>query len=527
MKFSTKLTFFSLGIVLFAALAISYAVSTTNIKIIEKQIEVSFEGLALHTMDMIDRMLFERLADIEMMAIDPVLSSQDSTPEAITKRLIDFRDNYKTYVSLSFFDLNRVRIADTAGLHLGKQHEVVQWTIDSIDNGIVSVAKDIRVAEDLKQAVIYFSAPVKDVSGKTFGAVVARVPLNKLFEIVKDASTHFKEKNVEVNLYNKKGLLLYSNYNRNGILKDNFAGTEKIQIEEEKKSGTIKHSHRGGDVIKYHVYAREQGFLDFKGNDWILVFHIPVKDAQAPVEELQREIAIMLLPIIIFSLFIAWLFSRAISRPLAKLRDAAIKIGSGEMDVNLEVKSKDEFGQLADSFNQMSKELRRSRNEFKAVIEGSADAVFVKDLEGRYLMINSAGADMIGKPEKEITGKDDTAFFPPETAMKIMGHDREIIDKRERITYEEILMVKGRELHFLTTKGVYNDSGGQLLGIYGVARDISELKRRAAELEKSNAELESFNRLAVGREIKMIELKREVNDLHEKLGLGKKYVIHK
>jgi len=56
-------------------------------------------------------------------------------------------------------------------------------------------------------------------------------------------------------------------------------------------------------------------------------------------------------------------------------------------------------------------------------------------------------------------------------------------------------------------------------------QDISERKRAESELKKKNKELELFNRLAVGREIKMIELKKEINALLLQLGKGSKYEI--
>lgn len=492
MKFKTKLTFFTLSIILLVALVVSYVLYTTNIKIIEDQIKENFENLALNTMDMVDRMLFERLANIKMMAVDPVISSKDSGPEAITKRLIAFRDNYKTYISISFFDLNRIRIADTSGLHLGKEHKEIEWARDVFDNPIVSAARDIRFSESTKQPVIYFSAPVKDEAGKIFGAVVARVPVHKLYEIVKEAIIHIKARNVEVNLYNKEGLLLYSNVNRKGILKDNFSDKENVELKAGAKSGTLKHFHPNGDKSTFHVYARQQGFLDFKGHGWFLVFDIAAKESYAPVKKLHDKIVIILFPIAIFILIVTWLFSKAFSKPLGKLREAAIKIGRGERDVYCEVKTDDEIGQLANAFNQMYNNLRQTRNELKAIIEGTTDAIYLKDLNGGYLMINPSGANMLGKEVNEIIGKSDIEFFSPETAKRITDHDREIIMKGKTVTFEEEILAKEGKFHFLTTKGVYIDQDGNIGGVYGIARDITNRRQTEEALKESEQRFKSL-----------------------------------
>lgn len=52
-----------------------------------------------------------------------------------------------------------------------------------------------------------------------------------------------------------------------------------------------------------------------------------------------------------------------------------------------------------------------------AITEGTSDAVFVKDLQGRYVMFNRAASRIVGKPATEVLGKDDAALFPPEEAL--------------------------------------------------------------------------------------------------------------
>ncbi|MGA9380329.1 MAG: PAS domain S-box protein, partial [Phormidium sp.] len=68
-----------------------------------------------------------------------------------------------------------------------------------------------------------------------------------------------------------------------------------------------------------------------------------------------------------------------------------------------------------------------SNNILRAVIEGSTDAIFIKDLQGKYLFVNSASAKILGKPAAEIIGKDDTELFSLETARKIRENDCRIM----------------------------------------------------------------------------------------------------
>ena len=129
--------------------------------------------------------------------------------------------------------------------------------------------------------------------------------------------------------------------------------------------------------------------------------------------------------------------------------------------------------------------LQESHALLQAVIEGSTDAIFVKDLRGRYVMINSAGACIVGKTRAEIIGKDDTELFPPETARRLMDWDQHIMKTAETVTREEIVTASGITRTFLSMKGVSRDQDGHVIGLIGIARDISERKRAEEALRES------------------------------------------
>ncbi|MBI5397201.1 MAG: PAS domain S-box protein, partial [Verrucomicrobia bacterium] len=80
---------------------------------------------------------------------------------------------------------------------------------------------------------------------------------------------------------------------------------------------------------------------------------------------------------------------------------------------------------------------RESHALLQTVIEGTADPIFVKDLQGRYVLVNSVAARIIGAPMAEIIGKDDTRFFAPEVAAVFMANDRAIMTSGKTQTYEE------------------------------------------------------------------------------------------
>src|SRR5262245_2594759 len=121
--------------------------------------------------------------------------------------------------------------------------------------------------------------------------------------------------------------------------------------------------------------------------------------------------------------------------------------------------------------------LQQSYDLLRAVIEGTTDAVFVKDRQGRYLMINAAGAGFLGKSVADVIGQDDTQLFTPPEARAIMEGDRWIIATGEVQTYEDVGTAAGVTRTYLSTKGPYRDARGTILGVIGISRDITERKQ--------------------------------------------------
>jgi len=120
----------------------------------------------------------------------------------------------------------------------------------------------------------------------------------------------------------------------------------------------------------------------------------------------------------------------------------------------------------------------------EAVIEAVPDAVFVKDLRGRYVMINTAGARLLGKPASELLGKEDSELFSPDSARRFAQDDRTIIAEGAARTYEETTAIAEVTRTCLTTKVPYVDGRGRIAGIIGIARDVTEGKRLQADRDR-------------------------------------------
>jgi two-component system, cell cycle sensor histidine kinase and response regulator CckA len=146
---------------------------------------------------------------------------------------------------------------------------------------------------------------------------------------------------------------------------------------------------------------------------------------------------------------------------------------------------------------QAEQALDRSRRMLSAVVDGTSDAVFVKDVDGRYLLINDAGAEALGQKVADVIGRDDAAVMAPEAAAEIMARDRTVMESRETVVAEERVETDHGTRLFLSTKSAYLDDEGHVLGLIGISHDVTERRRLEAELQQAQ-KMEAVGRLAGG-----------------------------
>ena len=121
----------------------------------------------------------------------------------------------------------------------------------------------------------------------------------------------------------------------------------------------------------------------------------------------------------------------------------------------------------------------------ETLLESTADFIYMKDRNGRYVFVNPAAAESVGKRPEEIIGQDDRALFPEEHARLIMEKDRQIMASGVSEVFEEDLGNSGNVRRLHSSKNVCRDSSGAVIGIVGISRDITELKRAEEALNSS------------------------------------------
>src|SRR5205823_7333781 len=132
----------------------------------------------------------------------------------------------------------------------------------------------------------------------------------------------------------------------------------------------------------------------------------------------------------------------------------------------------------ADSLRKQAEQtVRSSQQLLQAISDGSRAVIYVKDLEGRYLLINRRYEDLFQVRREEMAGKTDYDLFSKENADAFRAVDRKVLAGGIAVEAEEHVPHDGGMHIYLSIKYPLRDATGQLYAVCGISTDITERKR--------------------------------------------------
>lgn len=148
---------------------------------------------------------------------------------------------------------------------------------------------------------------------------------------------------------------------------------------------------------------------------------------------------------------------------------------------------------------------RRAEQELlQAVLRSTTDVVYVKDAECRYLLINDAGARLLGKSVDEILGRRNADLLPEAVAAALEAADRQVMESGRRCEFELPIVLGSKQRYFRISKASLLDPSGRLKGVVGVARDRTEEVAAEASLRRMSGmflRLQDEERRSIAREL--------------------------
>lgn len=232
-----------------------------------------------------------------------------------------------------------------------------------------------------------------------------------------------------------------------------------------------------------------------EGNVHVGIYEAKVTGA---INRLMLRLTPFLLAVILIGISIAFLLASAITRPLQVLSDGVKRVTRGDLDFQIDVRTRDEIGQLADAFNQMTGNLREStvsREFMEKLVNTMNDVLVVISPDGVVMSVNRAYYELFGSVPSEVIGRSVDEFDPNETPVRMYrAYEQSLEDGRVQGIESMCRSVTGEQIPLLLSLAVMRDESGAPQAIICAAQDIGAIKQAQSELHRKQAELEELNR---------------------------------
>ncbi len=434
------------------------------------------------------------------------LMDNELSQELIEKaRFYDEKHTHKVFGEIFVTNRYGAIVAQT-GKTTDYRQDDEQWWQKAKRDG-VSVA-DIAYDESSDFYSIDIVVRIDDKNGNFSGVIISVLTVDEIVETVKRIGKRSGNENIRFHLINREGKIIYCKQYK--FFEDvsthiylNKVGGDQGYFEE-KGTGEDK----GKSLFSYAI---SKGYKDFGASGWILLGEQQIEEIFRPVNKLRDIILLISLVVTMFAILISLFISRRISNPITKLENATMAIGKGKLDVEIEVESNDEVGQLAGSFKRMienlrktttsidyyNKEiekrihteeaLRKSEEKYRSLTNNLNVGVYRNTIgpKGKHIEVNPAVVEMFGYDSREEYLKVSVSdlYKNPDDRK---GYNEKIL-RDGFVKNEELQLQKKDGTTFIGSVSAVSvkDERGEVKYFDGIIEDITERKRIENQIKAS------------------------------------------
>ncbi|MGV8981018.1 ATP-binding protein [Clostridium sp.] len=493
MQIKFMMVFTILATVLFVSVGFLFFKSTKQAINFSKEKE--FTTLAEETSNKIERYMFERYGDIQVMVTSPLLKKGQIKKDVKLQYLNSVRNAYKAYDYIFITD-----DASNIEVFSGEPQSDIAYKkfLPTVLKG-TNFVSDFTYFPDTKSYGVYYASPIIDESHKITGAVVERMNFNAISDIVKNVRLGSKGYAYIVDNLGSSIFEPISNVANTGFLKS-------------KNSKTYYTVHN--QIEYFSAYSPINKYKSQK-NTWNIVVEQPVNEAFQIAYSLRNYTIVIVISSVLIVFVLVLLLSMKITKPIKTLVKQTKNIAEGDIGKNIKIESGDEIGSLAESFNivldnlkammqqniQISgeaaslAEIRQYTGEF---FKNIPNAIITMDNTAKITSFNNEASNITGINENDILNKTVTNSFDnsllPIIKLLIHGLEKDII------YIKHILKIKasmGIETPIMINTSLQKDVNGKTLGVIGVFRSVEEIKQLEESLLRAK-NLESLGALSAG-----------------------------
>ena len=344
------------------------------------------------------------------------------------------------------------------------------------------------------------SAPITD-QNRIMGVACFRVDVSEISEFLRSIKLGTSG---ETYLIDKQGYMITESrfvpyLKKTGLVKRGTTLELKlINPETGKLTKSVSECLKG-----YEGYDGE-GYLDYRGVkvigfwqwiaelDWGIIAEIDYKEGYKEVIKLHRNVTTIMIIVTTGIIVFAFIMGQRMTAPILYLTDATRRMSSGDLTQNVNINSKDELGELANSFNMMARTIEKRNEELQSsniFMESMFDAIMdpmtVLDKEGNILQVNKVAMDTYGE---NIVGEKCYCVYKGRESICDNCPTMKSIETLQPANAEHYVK-RDNKYVFIASYPILNKEG-ELESIIKIVRDITEQKKLEKELQDYTANLE-------------------------------------
>ncbi|MFQ5443060.1 MAG: PAS domain-containing protein, partial [Nitrospinales bacterium] len=127
-------------------------------------------------------------------------------------------------------------------------------------------------------------------------------------------------------------------------------------------------------------------------------------------------------------------------------------------------------------------DLRESEELLQSIINNTSAVIYLKDLQGRYILINRQHEKLFNVKNENVKGKTDLDIFPKEIAEKFIANDQKVLELGRVMEWEEVAPHEDGLHTYISVKFPIRGANGEIIRVAGISTDITDRKKAESEL---------------------------------------------
>jgi len=240
-----------------------------------------------------------------------------------------------------------------------------------LNPAIPVISRDEMIDTASGKVKMFMEAPVFDENHKPAGRIVLELPEDQINTIMlnNDPNSGLGMTGETYLVGNDYKMRSSSRFIRNSILRTTVRTRPMVKAIRGEEGNTITRDYRFIPVLS--SYSR----VKIPGLNWFILAEIDLKEAMVPITRMRNSILLLSTLISIIYFVFVFFISKRITRPIIQLKEAALKVGKGQYDIDIPVRSNDEIGALTEAFNSMSVQIKEKTRELQSERTGRLRSV--------------------------------------------------------------------------------------------------------------------------------------------------------